>query len=189
MRVSRQRGIGYPFRCRGHPCKRKGIAPQCYFFVRLRSLVRKRPETVCTQKRQRRLALPFRLRRVRDSNPRSPEGLNRFRVCPDRPLWQLSKRQKYEKNHCRKSKICCCISICYTVWQQHMLSEIRNKEDFRTHTLHIRQVFDCVDSHVIMVVVVRKQGCRILSFPNLSFFNFALRPFVVLLPKVFNYGV
>ena len=41
----------------------------------------------------------------------------------------------------------------------------------------------------IMIVVVGKQGCRIPSFPNLSFFNFALRPFVVLLPKVFNYGV
>ena len=29
-------------RCRGQPCKQKGIAPQCCFFVCLRSLVRKR---------------------------------------------------------------------------------------------------------------------------------------------------
>ena len=33
---------------------------------------------------------PFALRKVRDSNPRNPEGFNRFRVCPVRPLRQLS---------------------------------------------------------------------------------------------------
>ena len=32
----------------------------------------------------------FLLRKVRDSNPRNPEGFNRFRVCPVRPLRQLS---------------------------------------------------------------------------------------------------
>lgn|GEM_PF-1080776 len=34
------------------------------------------------------------MRKVRDSNPRYPEGYNRFRVCPVRPLWQLSMLSK-----------------------------------------------------------------------------------------------
>src|SRR5438034_11732632 len=38
-------------------------------------------------------------RRERDSNPRCPEGHNRFRVCPVRPLRHLSAVERRSEEH------------------------------------------------------------------------------------------
>ena len=43
-------GLHIPFAAAGILASEKALAPQWRFFVRLRSLVRKRPESVCTQK-------------------------------------------------------------------------------------------------------------------------------------------
>ena len=65
------------------------------------------------------------LRKVRDSNPRNPEGFNRFRVCPVRPLRQLSaaKIQLFSLASAQTANFLC--SVRQNVWRRSFCIRVR----------------------------------------------------------------
>ena len=70
------------------------------------------------QQKAMRFASPFCLRKVRDSNPRNPEGFNRFRVCPVRPLRQLSAAKLHNYSELMTIKIIFFAALFYLLFSK-----------------------------------------------------------------------
>ena len=88
----KRKGLQMPWRCRGHPCKKKktcsaafSIFVFCKFF-RMRAFKNLQKTKITKQ------SFAILLRRERDSNPRYSKEYNGFRDRPIRPLWHLSLR-------------------------------------------------------------------------------------------------
>ncbi len=83
-------GLNIPSAAAGSLANKRSLLRNALFCCTLTPYEHKCSTGFGVQQKAMRFASPFCLRKVRDSNPRNPEGFNRFRVCPVRPLRQLS---------------------------------------------------------------------------------------------------